>query len=67
MFISGFVAERVNLRYFLSLGMMFSGIFSYLFGIGKTYEIHSLGYYVIVQVKCLFRKLFSNFILHLAK
>lgn len=49
MFISGFVAERVNLRYFLSLGMMFSGIFSYLFGIGKTYEIHSLGYYVVVQ------------------
>ncbi|KAL1501753.1 hypothetical protein ABEB36_007023 [Hypothenemus hampei] len=49
MFISGFIAERVNLRYFLSLGMLFSGIFSYLFGIGKTYNIHSLWYYIIMQ------------------
>ncbi|CAG9770007.1 unnamed protein product [Ceutorhynchus assimilis] len=49
MFISGFVAERVNLRYFLSLGMLFSGIFSYMFGIGKTYNIHNLWYYVVFQ------------------
>ncbi|KAG5885444.1 hypothetical protein JTB14_020778 [Gonioctena quinquepunctata] len=49
MFVSGFVAERVNLRYFLSLGMLMSGIFCYLFGLAKTYEIHSLWYYVVVQ------------------
>ncbi|XP_044261678.1 glucose-6-phosphate exchanger SLC37A2 isoform X2 [Tribolium madens] len=49
MFISGFVAERVNLRYFLSLGMLMSGIFSYLFGIAKSYNIHNLSYYIIVQ------------------
>lgn len=49
MFASGFVAERVNLRYFLALGMLFSGVFSYLFGIAKTYDIHNLGYYVLVQ------------------
>lgn len=49
MFISGFIAERVNLRYFLALGMLWSGVFSYLFGIAKTYDIHSMGYYVMVQ------------------
>lgn len=49
MFASGFVAERVNLRYFLALGMLLSGVFSYLFGIAKTYEIHNIGYYVFVQ------------------
>ncbi|XP_072381827.1 glucose-6-phosphate exchanger SLC37A2 isoform X2 [Diabrotica undecimpunctata] len=49
MFVSGIIAERVNLRYFLSLGMLMSGVFSYLFGIAKTYDIHNLSYYVIAQ------------------
>lgn len=49
MFASGFIAERVNLRYFLALGMLLSGVFSYLFGIAKTYDIHNIGYYVLVQ------------------
>lgn len=49
MFASGFVAERVSLRYFLTFGMLFSGIFTYLFGIAKTYDIHSMWYFVIVQ------------------
>nr|CAH7766966.1 unnamed protein product [Callosobruchus chinensis] len=49
MFASGFIAERINLRYFLSIGMLFSGLFSYLFGLAKTYNIHHLWYYVVVQ------------------
>ncbi|XP_063703393.1 glucose-6-phosphate exchanger SLC37A2 isoform X2 [Culicoides brevitarsis] len=49
MFISGFVAERVSLRYFLTLGMLFSGIFCYLFGMAKVYDIHSLMYFMVVQ------------------
>lgn len=49
MFVSGFVAERVSLRYFLAFGMIFSGVFSYLFGIAKTWSIHSMTYFVIVQ------------------
>lgn len=49
MFVSGLVAERVSLRYFLTFGMLFSGIFTYLFGIAKTYDIHSMWYFVIVQ------------------
>lgn len=49
MFGSGFVAERVSLRYFLALGMIMSGIFCYLFGVAKVMDIHSIWYFVIVQ------------------
>lgn len=49
MFMSGYVAERVSLRYFLSFGMILSGIFTYLFGIAKPSNIHSLWYFIIVQ------------------
>lgn len=49
MFGSGFVAERVSLRYFLTFGMLFSAIFTYMFGIAKTYDIHSLWYFIAVQ------------------
>jgi OPA family glycerol-3-phosphate transporter-like MFS transporter 1/2 len=30
--------------------MLMSGIFSYLFGIAKSYNIHNLSYYIVVQV-----------------
>lgn len=49
MFFSGFLAERCNLRYFLALGMIFSGVFTYLFGIGFYLNIHSIWFYIIVQ------------------
>ncbi|CAG0891774.1 unnamed protein product, partial [Darwinula stevensoni] len=47
---SGPVAERVNLRYFLSLGMIFSGIFTYMFGIARNFRIHVFSYYLFIQV-----------------
>lgn len=50
MFASGFIAERFNLRYFLSLGMLLSGIFSYLFGLAKVYNIHNVMYFLLVQI-----------------
>jgi Major Facilitator Superfamily len=49
MFISGFIAERVSLRYFLSLGMLLSGFFCYTFGYAKVTDIHSMLYFVIIQ------------------
>ncbi|ODM99600.1 Sugar phosphate exchanger 2 [Orchesella cincta] len=49
MFVSGFVAERVNLRYFLSLGMLLSGLFTYLFGVARFRNIHNLSYFILVQ------------------
>lgn len=50
MFVSGFIAERVNLRYFLSVGMICSGIACYLFGIAHKLEMHSLWYYIVIQI-----------------
>ena len=48
---SGIVAERVNLRYFLSLGMIFSGVFTFLFGLAKYTGIHGISYFIVIQVK----------------
>ncbi|CAH1394277.1 unnamed protein product [Nezara viridula] len=50
MFLSGFVAERVNLRYFLAIGMISSGVAGYLFGVAHRFDIHSLWYYIAVQI-----------------
>lgn len=50
MFISGVFGERLPLRYYLSAGMVLSGIFTALFGFGFYWNIHSLGYYAFVQV-----------------
>jgi len=50
MFWSGFLAERMDLRYFLTLGMMLSGLFTFLFGFAFYYNIHSLAYFIFIQV-----------------
>lgn len=50
MFGSGFIAERVSLRYFLAFGMMLSGAFTYLFGVAKPLNIHSTIYFLLVQI-----------------
>lgn len=50
MFFSGFVAERMCIRYFLSLGMIISGFLTYMFGIAYYYDIHSFWYFFVVQV-----------------
>ena len=51
MFASGFVAERMNLRYFLSIGMIISGVLTFLLGFAKVVEIHSIYYFITVQVR----------------
>ncbi|NXL54059.1 G6PT3 protein, partial [Podilymbus podiceps] len=50
MFISGIFGERLPLRYYLSGGMMLSGVFTALFGLGYFWNIHVLWYYIVVQV-----------------
>nr|CAB3266253.1 sugar phosphate exchanger 2 [Phallusia mammillata] len=50
MFFSGMIAERVSLRYFLSIGMILCCIFTAMFGFGYFFEIHSLTFYVFAQV-----------------
>ncbi|KAI0218090.1 Glucose-6-phosphate exchanger SLC37A2 [Lamellibrachia satsuma] len=50
MFLSGHLAERLNLRYFLCGGMLLSGLFTALFGLARYWKIHSLSYFIVVQV-----------------
>ncbi|XP_054611694.1 glucose-6-phosphate exchanger SLC37A2 isoform X1 [Dunckerocampus dactyliophorus] len=50
MFFSGIFGERLPLRYYLSFGMLMSGLFTCLFGFGFYWNIHSFGYYAFVQV-----------------
>lgn len=50
MFFSGFVAERMNLRYFLAFGMILSGFFTYMFGIAYYYNIHNFWYFFVIQI-----------------
>lgn len=50
MFFSGFIADRCNIRYFLSAGMILSGLLLYAFGLSFALNIHSMTYFVIVQL-----------------
>lgn len=50
MFFSGFLADRCNLRYFLAGGMVLSGLLLYAFGLAFYMNIHSMTFFVIVQL-----------------
>ncbi|XP_066495418.1 glucose-6-phosphate exchanger SLC37A2 [Tiliqua scincoides] len=50
MFISGIFGERLPIRYYLSGGMVLSGLFTALFGLGFYWNIHELWYFVLVQI-----------------
>mmetsp|Transcript_37528 Transcript_37528/g.83540 ORF Transcript_37528/g.83540 Transcript_37528/m.83540 type:complete len:499 (+) Transcript_37528:190-1686(+) len=50
MFFAGHLGDRLDLRYFLTAGMIGSGIFVCLFGMGFFWEVHNFSYYVIVSI-----------------
>uniref|UniRef100_A0A3B3Z783 Glucose-6-phosphate exchanger SLC37A2 n=1 Tax=Periophthalmus magnuspinnatus TaxID=409849 RepID=A0A3B3Z783_9GOBI len=50
MFFSGIFGERLPLRLYLTVGMLLSGLFTALFGLGFYWNIHSLTYYAFIQV-----------------
>lgn len=50
MFFSGWIAERMSLRYFLFLGMTFSGLLTIAFGLAKPLQIHSYLYFLLIQI-----------------
>nr|XP_032826687.1 LOW QUALITY PROTEIN: glucose-6-phosphate exchanger SLC37A2-like [Petromyzon marinus] len=50
MFLSGVIGERVPMRLYLTVGMVLSGFFTILFGLGFFWKIHSLPFYIVVQV-----------------
>ena len=47
---SGFVAEHMDLRHFLTIGMLSSGLFTALFGMGYFWKLHYFAYFVTIQV-----------------
>ena len=47
---SGHLAERINLRHFLTIGMLLGGFTTALFGLAYFLEIHWLPYFFAVQV-----------------
>ncbi|XP_046449069.1 glucose-6-phosphate exchanger SLC37A2-like [Daphnia pulex] len=50
MYAMGLLGERINTRYFLSVGMMLSGFFAFLMGLAYWANIHSLTYFLSVQI-----------------
>jgi OPA family glycerol-3-phosphate transporter-like MFS transporter 1/2 len=50
MFVSGFIADRTPLRYYLTIGMMGVVITTVAFGVGFFVNIHSIAYYIVVQI-----------------
>lgn len=56
----GSIGERMNVRYFLTIGMLLSATFSFLFGLAYWTNIHSLTYFIIIQVKTYFIIIFFS-------
>ncbi|KAJ9182560.1 hypothetical protein P3X46_006543 [Hevea brasiliensis] len=52
MFFAGHVGDRIDLRLFLVFGMVGSGLFTIIFGFGYWFDIHSLGFFVGIQILC---------------
>lgn len=52
MYFAGHIGDRIDLRLFLVFGMVGSGLLTIIFGLGFWFNIHLLGYFVIVQILC---------------
>lgn len=50
MYFSGHFGDRCNLRIFLTIGMVGTGLFTSLFGVGYWGDIHNFYYYLVVQM-----------------
>ncbi|XP_030059643.1 glucose-6-phosphate exchanger SLC37A1 isoform X2 [Microcaecilia unicolor] len=50
MYLSGIIGERVPIRYYLTFGMLTSGLFTALFGLGYFCNIHNLWFYLAAQI-----------------
>ncbi|KAJ7416611.1 hypothetical protein BTVI_35173 [Pitangus sulphuratus] len=50
MYLSGLIGERLPIRYYLTGGMLASGLFTAMFGLGYFYNIHNLWFYIMAQI-----------------
>lgn len=49
-FVSGYLAEQTNLRIYLSIGMVLTGVSTCLTGLAYYLNIHSLSFFVLFQI-----------------
>ncbi|XP_059635245.1 putative glycerol-3-phosphate transporter 5 [Cornus florida] len=52
MFFAGHIGDRIDLRLFLTIGMLGSGFFTVFFGLGYWLNVHVFGFFVLVQIVC---------------
>ena len=50
LFFSGFIADNVNLTYFLSFGMLGIALCTFMMGFAKDIHVHWFGYFLVVSV-----------------
>ncbi|XP_010244749.1 PREDICTED: putative glycerol-3-phosphate transporter 5 [Nelumbo nucifera] len=50
MYFAGHIGDRIDLRLFLTFGMVASGVSTIVFGLGYWWKIHSLGFFLVVQI-----------------
>ncbi|KAJ1693315.1 hypothetical protein LUZ63_010013 [Rhynchospora breviuscula] len=50
MYFAGHLGDRLDLRIFLTIGMIGTSIFTSLFGVGYWLNIHVFGYFLVVQM-----------------
>lgn len=50
MYCAGHIGDRIDLRVFLTFGMIGSGICTVVFGLGYWFNVHVLGFFMIVQI-----------------
>lgn len=52
MYFAGHIGDSIDLRLFLTAGMVGSGFFVIFFGLGYFLDVHWLAFFVVVQVLC---------------
>lgn len=50
MYFAGHLGDRVDLRILLTVGMVGTGLFTTLFGVGYWLNIHDFSYYLVIQM-----------------
>ncbi|KAL3649723.1 hypothetical protein CASFOL_006126 [Castilleja foliolosa] len=50
MYVAGHLGDKLDLRLFLTTGMVGSGIFVALFGMGYFWDIHNFAFYLVMQM-----------------
>ncbi|XP_018653574.1 uncharacterized protein Smp_203320 [Schistosoma mansoni] len=47
--LNGYVADKIDLRLYLCIGTLLSGITTIAFGLGYFFNVHSFAYYAVAQ------------------